>query len=185
MRLPCSAPGERELLRSSKPHIGAARAPVPDARGQVTPIVFRGQQNCRRPASALARTSSKRGPFVYAWPATRSIHSGPDETSCTQDVLVRAALDTVSASRPRSQQRECAFRRSSIPRDAPNRSHPRNPSCAFAAALKPKDTFKEFANCPEVVIMPGGTFTTGSPSTAIGRSTDEGAQHIVILQRRY
>ena len=30
--------------------------------------------------------------------------------------------------------------------------------------LKPKDMFKDCANCPEVVVVPAGSFTMGSPA---------------------
>ena len=36
-------------------------------------------------------------------------------------------------------------------------------------ALKPKDTFKECANCPEMVVVPAGSFTRGSPTSEPGR----------------
>ena len=35
-------------------------------------------------------------------------------------------------------------------------------------ALKPKDTFKECANCPEMVVVPAGSFTMGSPTSEPG-----------------
>ena len=41
-------------------------------------------------------------------------------------------------------------------------------------ALKPKDTFKECANCPEMMVVPAGSFTMGSPTSEPGRSADEG-----------
>ena len=44
-------------------------------------------------------------------------------------------------------------------------------------ALKPKDTFKECTNCPEMVVVPAGTFKMGSPANEPGRDDDEGAQH--------
>ena len=45
-------------------------------------------------------------------------------------------------------------------------------------ALKPKDTFKECANCPEMMVVPAGSFTMGSPASEAERSADEGPQHI-------
>src|SRR5690349_4336296 len=35
-------------------------------------------------------------------------------------------------------------------------------SPAQEKALKPKDTFKECANCPEMTVVPAGSFTMGS-----------------------
>jgi hypothetical protein len=48
-------------------------------------------------------------------------------------------------------------------------------------ALKPKDTFKECSNCPEMVVVPAGTFTMGSPASEPKRSSEEGPQHTVSL----
>jgi formylglycine-generating enzyme required for sulfatase activity len=50
-------------------------------------------------------------------------------------------------------------------------------------ALKPKDTFKECANCPEMMVVPAGSFTMGSPTGEPGRSADEGPQHTVTIAR--
>jgi formylglycine-generating enzyme required for sulfatase activity len=48
-------------------------------------------------------------------------------------------------------------------------------------ALKPKDVFKECEKCPEMVVVPAGTFTMGSPSNEEGRRDDEGPQHTVTI----
>jgi formylglycine-generating enzyme required for sulfatase activity len=47
--------------------------------------------------------------------------------------------------------------------------------------LKPKDTFRECANCPEMVVVPAGSFTMGSPEKEEGRWNDEGPQHVVTI----
>ena len=36
-------------------------------------------------------------------------------------------------------------------------------------ALKPKDAFKECTDCPEMIVVPAGNFTMGSPETEKGR----------------
>lgn len=51
--------------------------------------------------------------------------------------------------------------------------------------LKPKDTFKDCANCPEVVVVPAGSFTMGSPAIEPGRSAEEGPQHMVTIARPF
>jgi len=48
-------------------------------------------------------------------------------------------------------------------------------------ALKPKDTFSECSSCPEMVVLPSGSFTMGSPSSEEGRRNDEGPQHRVAF----
>jgi formylglycine-generating enzyme required for sulfatase activity/uncharacterized caspase-like protein len=64
-------------------------------------------------------------------------------------------------------------------------------SCAAPLAgqqergLKAKDTFRECENCPEMVVVPAGAFTMGSPSGEKGRSSDEGPQHTVTIGRPF
>jgi formylglycine-generating enzyme required for sulfatase activity len=52
-------------------------------------------------------------------------------------------------------------------------------------ALKPKDTFRECADCPEMVVVPAGSFTMGSPANDKDRSSDEGPQHTVTIGRPF
>jgi formylglycine-generating enzyme required for sulfatase activity len=48
-------------------------------------------------------------------------------------------------------------------------------------ALKPKDVFKECGHCPEMIVVPTGHFTMGSPTTEKDRDPDEGPQHEVSI----
>jgi formylglycine-generating enzyme required for sulfatase activity len=52
-------------------------------------------------------------------------------------------------------------------------------------ALKPKDSFKECAQCPEMVVVPAGSFTMGSPESEKERYKDEGPQHRVTFDRQF
>jgi hypothetical protein len=52
-------------------------------------------------------------------------------------------------------------------------------------ALKPKDSFRECAGCPEMIVMPAGRFTMGSRETEEGRSGDESPQHAVTFARPF
>ncbi len=52
-------------------------------------------------------------------------------------------------------------------------------------ALKPKDSFTECAGCPEMVVVPAGSFTMGSPAGEKDRSSDEGPQHAVTIGRPF
>jgi formylglycine-generating enzyme required for sulfatase activity len=52
-------------------------------------------------------------------------------------------------------------------------------------ALKPKDSFRECAGCPEMVVMSAGRFTMGSRETEEGRSGDESPQHAVTFARPF
>jgi formylglycine-generating enzyme required for sulfatase activity/tripartite-type tricarboxylate transporter receptor subunit TctC len=58
-------------------------------------------------------------------------------------------------------------------------------SATEECSLKPKDTFKECANCPEMVVLPSGSFTMGSPANEPGRHSNEGPQHEVTIAQRF
>jgi formylglycine-generating enzyme required for sulfatase activity len=58
-------------------------------------------------------------------------------------------------------------------------------SAAEECSLKPKDTFRECATCPEMVVVPAGAFTMGSPESEPGRYKDEGPQHQVTIARQF
>jgi formylglycine-generating enzyme required for sulfatase activity len=47
--------------------------------------------------------------------------------------------------------------------------------------LKPKDRFRECADCPEMVVVPAGSFTMGSPEREKDRLGIEGPQHVVTI----
>ncbi len=52
-------------------------------------------------------------------------------------------------------------------------------------ALKPKDTFKECANCPQMIVVPAGSFSMGSSASDPNRRPDEGPQHTVTFAQRF
>lgn len=51
--------------------------------------------------------------------------------------------------------------------------------------LKPKDVFKDCANCPEMVVVPAGSFEMGSPTGEPGHFAEEGPQHLVTIARPF
>jgi formylglycine-generating enzyme required for sulfatase activity len=52
--------------------------------------------------------------------------------------------------------------------------------------LKPGNSFRECAkDCPEMIVIPTGEFTMGSPATEEGRYDNEGPQHKVKIARRF
>ena len=53
--------------------------------------------------------------------------------------------------------------------------------------LKPKDTFKDCADCPEMVVVPSGEFIMGSADNEEGRWADgrDGPQHRVVISRPF
>jgi formylglycine-generating enzyme required for sulfatase activity len=58
-------------------------------------------------------------------------------------------------------------------------------TAAQERTLKPKDAFRECADCPEMVVVPAGKFTMGSPESEQGRSDNEGPQHIVTIGKPF
>jgi formylglycine-generating enzyme required for sulfatase activity len=52
-------------------------------------------------------------------------------------------------------------------------------------ALKRGDTFKECDKCPEMVVVPAGSFTMGSPANEVGRRNDESPQHSVTMSKSF
>ena len=43
--------------------------------------------------------------------------------------------------------------------------------------LKLGETFRDCPECPEMVVIPAGSFMMGSPESEEGRDSDEGPQH--------
>jgi len=50
-----------------------------------------------------------------------------------------------------------------------------------ARVPSPGTVFRDCSNCPEMVVLPRGSFTMGSPSNEEGRDSDEGPQHRVTI----
>jgi formylglycine-generating enzyme required for sulfatase activity len=51
------------------------------------------------------------------------------------------------------------------------------------AALQPKDRFRECEQCPEMIVVPDGTFIMGASASEGGSTPDERPQHEVTVQR--
>jgi formylglycine-generating enzyme required for sulfatase activity len=50
-------------------------------------------------------------------------------------------------------------------------------------ALRPKDRFRECATCPEMVVVPAGSFTMGAPPADKDALDSEGPPHVVTIAR--
>jgi formylglycine-generating enzyme required for sulfatase activity len=50
---------------------------------------------------------------------------------------------------------------------------------------EPGETFRDCAKCPEMVVVPAGSFTMGSPQSEKGRSYYEGPQHRVTFSQPF
>src|SRR5215467_4359124 len=51
--------------------------------------------------------------------------------------------------------------------------------------LKPQDAFRECDSCPEMVVVPAGAYTMGSPKNEKGRDDNEGPQHKVTIAKPF
>ncbi|MGB6537669.1 MAG: formylglycine-generating enzyme family protein, partial [Xanthobacteraceae bacterium] len=52
-------------------------------------------------------------------------------------------------------------------------------------ALQPGDSFRECTTCPEMVVLPAGSFVMGSPALEYGRGSREGPQHTVTFAHTF
>jgi formylglycine-generating enzyme required for sulfatase activity len=55
---------------------------------------------------------------------------------------------------------------------------------AYTAPL-PGKVFKDCRHCPEMVVLPAGTFTMGTPEDEVGREPDEGPMHEVTFDKPF
>jgi formylglycine-generating enzyme required for sulfatase activity len=69
------------------------------------------------------------------------------------------------------------------------KSYALNDAQVLAAAdervLKPQSLFKECTGCPDMVVVPAGSFTMGSPATDAARKPNEAPQHTVTFANAF
>jgi formylglycine-generating enzyme required for sulfatase activity/class 3 adenylate cyclase len=58
---------------------------------------------------------------------------------------------------------------------------PAAPARPPAVRRRPGDTIKDCDTCPEMIVVPSGSFAMGSPANEVGREPDEGPVHRVTL----
>jgi len=56
---------------------------------------------------------------------------------------------------------------------------------ADSAEPEPGSVFKDCNDCPELVVLPAGTFTMGTPDDELGRQDDEGPLHEVTFKKPF
>ncbi len=58
-------------------------------------------------------------------------------------------------------------------------------SALAASPAQPGKVFKDCKDCPEMVVLPAGTFTMGTPDDELGRQPDEGPLHEVTFKKAF
>jgi len=107
-------------------------------------------------------------------------------SECQFAGLARARIATVELDRRAlaDEQRKRAETEARQAEQAERKSRMGQPlSPALERALKARDIFKECEACPEMIVIPAGTFTMGSPESEAGRNRDEGPQRSVTIAR--
>ena len=149
----------------------------------------------RHPELALAdwATAARRTGVTYD-----AIHTTPAGSELYVDV-VRIAIG-VGARPPRSPDPAGAVKKAAPqPRtepEPPPSSQPKAPkppqvrpvvtaSTSVHANRKPGDVFRDCSACPEMVVLPAGSFVMGSPKAEPDRGPEEGPQHKVTVARPF
>ena len=101
-----------------------------------------------------------------------------------EEEFARYGLPTVAAAQP-SQMTVPTQPAPVQPPSAPPQPQSSGTNPSADRALKPKDIFKECDQCPEMVVVPAGSFTMGSPASELGRDIDEGPQHNVTIAKPF
>ena len=71
------------------------------------------------------------------------------------------------------------------PRPAPVPSPAKPALGVYPKPYGPGDVFKDCPDCPEMVVVPAGSFTMGSPASEVGRRDTEGPLHRVMIARPF
>ena len=85
---------------------------------------------------------------------------------------------------PGAEQKTAAIETPTPKPPSPTRS-PKSLTADEERSLKPKDTFKECDDCPEMVVVPAGQFMMGSLPDEADHETDEGPQHKVTIAQPF
>ena len=72
-----------------------------------------------------------------------------------------------------------AFASGASPQSSSSTNRMRSGSTAF----RPGQTFRDCLACPQMIVIPSGSFTIGSPASELGRSDEEGPQRQVSIRQ--
>jgi formylglycine-generating enzyme required for sulfatase activity len=144
-----------------------AGAPPVREQGQDRPMVTTTVSDAERTWGIIQNTTSLAALDDYIRQYGNVPIYGPLARARRDEVAKRQVAATIEPARP----------------DLPRPDQPL--TAAQERGLKPKDTFRECTGCPEMVVVPAGSFTMGSPKTEKGHESNEDPQHVVTIDRLF
>jgi formylglycine-generating enzyme required for sulfatase activity len=109
--------------------------------------------------------------------------SHPDRPACELDANCSWADNRIQC------ERKSGSLTTALIESSPSMKKKSDPTCMGVEALvgsemrclKPGDSFKDCPECPEMVVVPAGSFVMGSPPSEAGREALEGPQHTITI----
>ncbi len=168
---------KQRLVELKRSQIAALPQPAGPAADEVAWNALRATIN----VAALRRfvvefpASARRGEAQTRIAALEAAQAAEKAEATRKSDEQRKAVAALPAGRPEQPCRTDAVQSVSSARPAQPLSG------AEECGLKPKDAFKECAGCPEMVVVPAGSFTIGSPKDEEGRKKYEEPQRLVTF----
>jgi formylglycine-generating enzyme required for sulfatase activity len=114
------------------------------------------------------------------WDTVKDSRS-PDEIRAYLDQFPKGIFAGVAQARIKSLMTPPVQVASVVPNIATTR--PQAPSGSLSS-MAPGTVIRDCADCPEMVVIPAGSFMMGSPASEAGRFDREGPQHLVQMRRQ-
>jgi formylglycine-generating enzyme required for sulfatase activity len=116
--------------------------------------------------------------FIEQYPASGRRHDAEARLGALQQTAMTVPAHPAEPQGPRAA--SCSSAAAATP--GPRAAAPL--TAAEECSLRHGSTFRECAGCPEMVVVPPGSFTMGSPEIELGRMDSESPQHVVRIARR-
>ncbi|MDP6563662.1 MAG: SUMF1/EgtB/PvdO family nonheme iron enzyme [Alphaproteobacteria bacterium] len=119
------------------------------------------------------------GPKAEAW--QRFLDAYPEDDPFSREDEKLRDRASARAAHWRSVGRQAALSPPPKPRVKPQQRRIKPAVGVYPKRYRPGDTFKDCPGCPEMVVVPAGSFRMGSPADEPQRDDDEGPQHRVTI----